>query len=163
MSDPDEKYADIRERRRRVARVRSDLLNYVNELDKYKSYYAEDARASEDEQVRAETRRTYYTLINTCLQWLSVPVGLLEAERRIKEVVMPNLKKAQGLGVHRVWFLYGETVKKIDDFVQRWFGEQAADKELRGQVSFELYQLCEYRHRDAWALAGLEALQEECS
>jgi hypothetical protein len=162
MSDPDEKYADIRERRRRVARVRSDLLKYVNVLDKYKGYYAENARASEDERVRADTRRTYYRLINTCLQWLSVPVGLLEAERRIKEVVMPNLREARRLGVDRVWFLYGETVKKIDDFVQRWFGEQAADQELRGLVSFELYQLCEYRHRDAWALPGLQALKDAC-
>jgi len=112
--------------------------------------------------VRADTRRTYYNLINTCLEWLSVPVGLLEAERRIKEMVMPNLKKAQGLGVHRVWFLYGETVKKIDAYVKQWFGEHAADKELRGLVSFELYQLCEYRHRDAWALPGLQALKDAC-
>jgi hypothetical protein len=162
MSDPDEKYADIRERRRRVARVRSDLLKYVTKLDKYKGYYAEDARASEDERVRAADRRKYYGLIEACVGTLSVPVGLLEAERRIKEEVMPKLKEAQGLGVHRVWFLYGETVEKIDAYVQTWFGEQAADKKLRGLVSFELYQLCEYRHRDAYHLAGLEALQKEC-
>ncbi len=47
--------------------------------------------------------------------------------------------------------------------LKTWFGEQAADKKLRGLVSFELYQLCEYRHRDAYYLAGLQALQEACS
>jgi hypothetical protein len=162
MSAEDARYPDIRDRRRRVAQVRRDLLKYYTELRKHQGKWAEDATASEDERARDLLRRQYYELIQACVGTLPERVGLLEAERRIKEEVMPNLRKAQGLGVHRVWFLYEKTVENIDAYVKTWFGEQAADKKLRGVVSFELYQLCEYRLRDASALAGLEALQEAC-
>jgi hypothetical protein len=163
MSDPDARYPDIRDRRRRVAQVRRDLLAYLRELAENKGYYySEDARASEAERARDADRRRYYELIQACVGTLPERVGLLEAERRIREDVLPRLKDAQGLGVHRVWFLYGATVGKIDAYVKTWFGEQAVDKKWRGQVSFELYQICEYRHRDAYHLAGLEALKKEC-
>jgi hypothetical protein len=163
MSAEDARYPDIRDRRRRVAQVRRDLVKYLEALAEHKSYYhSADETASEDERARDLLRRRYYALIQACVGTLPERVGLLEAERRIKEEVMPKLKEAQGLGVHRVWFLYGTGVENIDAYVKTWFGEQAADKKLRGLVSFELYQLCEYRHRDAYYLAGLEALKKEC-
>jgi hypothetical protein len=163
MSAEDARYPDIGVRRRRVARVRRDLLKYLEALEEHKSwYYSWDATASEDERARDLLRRQYYELIQACVGTLPETVGLLQAERRIKAEVMPNLTKAQGLGVHRVWFLYEKTVENIDAYVKQWFGEQTKDKELRGLVSFELYQICEYRHRDAYHLAGLKALKKEC-
>jgi hypothetical protein len=76
--------------------------------------------------------------------------------------VMPKLKEARGLGVERVWFLYGGKMTEIDDFVQKWFGAQAVDKEARARVSCSLYEFCEYRSPDAPGLAGLAALKQAC-
>jgi hypothetical protein len=171
MSNPDEKYVngDIPQRKRRVTHVKRELKVYWLELATHTGKWAADPTESAEEQAKAEKRARYYQLVTECVtafwgahSFVALPMGLREAERRVKKVVMPKLKEARGLGVERVWFLYGGKMTEIDDFVQKWFGEQAADKEARARVSCALYELCEYCPRDAPGLAGLEALKKAC-
>ncbi len=183
----DAKYADIRERKRRVEWVRRELKDYWWELTEHTGKWAVvktesaeeqathtgkwvvDPTESAEKQVTEEKRARYYDLGTESGRafwgpafWFAQEMGLGEEERRVKEVVMPKMKEARGLVVERVWFLYGEKLIEIDDFVQKWFGAQTADKEARAQVSWALYELCEYRARDAPRLAGLAALKEAC-
>jgi hypothetical protein len=165
MSDQDAKYVngDIRERKKRVEWVRRELKAYWWELVQHTSKWTKDPTESAEEQAKAEQRATYYKLVMESAGACAGPgMGLGEAERRVKEVVMPKLKEARGLGVDRVWFLYGGKMTEIDDCVQKWFGAQAADKEARARVSCALYELCEYRARGAPGVAGLEALKKAC-
>ncbi len=89
-------------------------------------------------------------------------IGLLEAERRIRDVVRPGLEKALDTNVQRFWFMYRKHIESIAGDVKKWFGKQTADEELRGQCLYGLYEICEYEHRDACGLAGLEALKKTC-
>jgi hypothetical protein len=169
MSARDAKYVngDIPQRKRRVAHVKRELYAYWEELATHTGKWVVDATESAEWQAKAKKRATYYELVTECVAafwgpgfFFALPMGLGEAERRVKEVVMPKLKEARGLGVERVWFLHGKKLIEIDDFVRKWCGAQAADKEARAQVSCALYELCEYRPRDAPGLAGLEALKK---
>jgi hypothetical protein len=154
---PDEKYVEIRERKKRIEQVKRGLKDYATQIQAHTGKMREGA----------ETK--YYRLITDCVRQLWGPgwffeekIGLPEAERRIRQVVRPTLTTALGGSVHRLWFMYGEAIKKIDNDVKKWFGEQTAGAALRAQCLYELYEICEYGHPDAYGLAGLPALKKSC-
>jgi hypothetical protein len=176
MSDPDAKYADIRARKKRVEWVKRALQVYWLELATHTGKWAADPTQSAQDQAEARQRARYYELVTECVRafWqcvnassgprcvVALPMGLREAERRVKEVVMPKLQEARGLGVDRVWFLYGGKTKDIDDYVQEWFGAQETVEKCRALLLCSLHELCEYWAPRAIGLAGLAALKQAC-
>lgn len=154
MSNPDEKYADIQERKRRVRQVKGKLHDCVTKIQ-------EHVGKLEGDEVQ------YYVGIVECAKQLwgagwfvDHKLKLPEAERRIREVVRPTLEQTLGINVRRYWFMFREEIENIEADVKKWFGEQTTDEALTGQCLYGLYEISEYQHPAAYALAGLAALKE---
>jgi hypothetical protein len=156
-------YVDVLDRKKNVQEVQLGLKDYVKRIQVHQGKMTEDGE------------KEYYRLITDCERQLWEPglfteekSGLLEAERRIRQVVRPTLTTVLGLRtergtlVYKLWFMYKDIITKIDENVKKWFGDQTADEVLRAQCLYGLYEVCEYWHMDAYGLAGLPALKEVC-
>jgi hypothetical protein len=162
---PYDRYVDVLDRKKHVQEVKLGLKDYVTRIQVHTGKMTEDGE------------KEYYRLITDCVRQLWEPglfieekIGLLEAERRIRQVVRPTLTTALGLRVVRgvcvwvyeLWFMHPKTITEIDENVKKWFGDQTADAVLRAQCLYGLYEVCEYWHPDAYGLSGLSALKEAC-
>jgi hypothetical protein len=159
---PDDEYADIREREKRLAKVKKDLRTYVEGI------------LEESSMLKGDDIQYYYKIVE-CSQQLLVGgsvfeenIELPEAERRIRSVVRPTLTAAlqmqtkHGGWVHKLWYMYPATIKPIHEYVTEWFGEQTAYEALRADWLYRLYQMCEYRGPGAYALVGLPSFKLAC-
>jgi hypothetical protein len=159
---PDDEYADIRERKKRVAKVKKDLRTYAEGILQKTSWL-------EGDEIQ------YYFKIVECEQqfwdkkWdFEKIIALPEAERRIREVVRPTLtaalemKTENGVWVHALWFMNPESITPIHEYVKKWFGEQTEEEALRADCLYRLYQMCEYQEPGAFALEGLHSFKLAC-
>jgi hypothetical protein len=85
-------YIDVRDRKKHVQEVQLGLKDYVRQIQVHQGKMTE------------ECEKEYYRLIKDCERQLWEPElfieeksGLLEAERRIRQVVRPTLTTALGL------------------------------------------------------------------
>jgi hypothetical protein len=165
---PDDRYPDIRERKKRVAQVTTELRDYTVMI------LPQTDKLDRDEM-------QYYHKVVACMRqlWDGGPVlgkiGLPEAERRIREEVRPLLTAALQVRtehdgwVHKLWFMNKDSrslrpsgLDEIDAHVKEWFGEQTADESLRASCLYGLYEVCEYWTPDTYGLSGLTSLKEAC-
>jgi hypothetical protein len=166
----DDKYPDIRERKKRVQQVKRELKDYMTTIQVHEG----KLKGGENDRLKCDEKQ-YYEKIVECVNqfwgsgWvLAEKIDLPEEERRVREVVRPTLTTALevctaiGGWVHQLWFMFPKAIEKIDEYVTKWFGEQTADEALRANCLYGLYEIYEYQHPDAYVLAGLPALKDAC-